>query len=66
MRIDPSPGRQNCRTEVRCGAAVLYGDRASNGFNACEIAGGAVVLPGAFLSGARTERWGFVGTAWTF
>ncbi len=30
------------------------------------IAGGAVVLPGAFLSGARTERWGFVGTAWTF
>jgi hypothetical protein len=43
VRIDPSPGRQNCRTEVRCGAAVLYGDRASNGFNACEIAGGAVV-----------------------
>lgn len=30
------------------------------------IAGGAVVLPGAFLSGARTERWGFAGTAWTF
>ncbi|MBL0890038.1 MAG: alginate export family protein [Gemmatimonadaceae bacterium] len=34
------------------------------------IFGGALVLPGAFLrntpGGARTERWGFVGTAFTF
>lgn len=34
------------------------------------IAGGAVVLPGAFLqqsaAGASTERWAFVGTAFTF
>lgn len=43
VRIDPSAGRQNCRTEVRCGATVLYGDRASNGFNACELADGGVV-----------------------
>ena len=34
------------------------------------IAGGAVVLPGRFLKdtpgSARTERWGFVGTTFTF
>lgn len=34
------------------------------------IFGGAVVLPGPFLrdtpGGARTERWGFVGTSYTF
>ncbi|MBL0938408.1 MAG: alginate export family protein [Gemmatimonadaceae bacterium] len=34
------------------------------------IFGGAVVLPGQFLKetpgGARTERWGFVGTTFTF
>ncbi len=34
------------------------------------IAGAAVVLPGAFMTetpgGATTERWGFVGTAFTF
>lgn len=43
VRIEPRAGNQNCRAEVRCGTSVLYGSRASNGFNVCELDGGAFV-----------------------
>ena len=43
VRVEPTPGNQNCRVEVRCGATVLYGSRASNGFNQCEHAAGQFV-----------------------
>lgn len=43
VRVEPRPGNQNCRTVLRCGTAILYGNRSSNGFNACELADGAFV-----------------------